>query len=115
VFPSIQVLEDAEDVLRRIYPEDQLEDLEERAEQRRERREERDHPESVGTDDQDADQDQDADDDRADDVDDQDGEKWVAFGDSGLEPHQLANALERDYLDQQHVELRVDPYDWIAG
>ncbi len=127
VFPSIQVLEDAEDVLRRIYPEDQLEDLEERAQQRRERREERDHPSSVDDDDQDGDADRDGDED-VDDLEDsddgrdrdvgdadQDAEKWVAFDDSGLEPHQLANALERDYLEPDHVELRVDPYDWITG
>lgn len=48
VFPSLAVLDEAEAILRRIYPDDQVDDMTERAEERRERRENRDDPGSVG-------------------------------------------------------------------
>ncbi len=110
VFPTLAILEQAEDILRRIYPEDQLEDIQERAEQRREDREQRDDPDDVDAGDQDDDQD-DVDDDRDDDAE----ETWLPFDELALEPHQLANALESDYVEQPHVRVRTDPYgSWIG-
>ena len=31
-----------------------------------------------------------------------------------LSPEELRNALERDYLDDEHVAIRTDPYDWLG-
>lgn len=110
VFPSLAVLEEAEDILRRIYPDDQVDDMKERAEERRERREQRDDPSSVGAGDQEESDDA-GDDDRAD----QESTTWRYFSETILEPHQLSNALEKGYVEPDHVRVRVDPYDWIDG
>ncbi|WP_418284767.1 winged helix-turn-helix domain-containing protein [Halorubrum sp. DTA46] len=115
VFPSPAALKSSKEILRRIYPDDQVDDLEERAVARRERREERDDPTSVG-DDQDPDDLEDSrdagDDDRADQ---DDANTWRYFDETILEPHQLSNALEKGYLEPDHVRVRVDPYEWIGG
>lgn len=112
VFPSPAVLDEAEDILRRVYPEDTVDDMMERAEERRDRREARDDPSSVG----DGDGDQEGTDDDGDgDLGDQESNVWRYFGETILEPHQLANALEKGYLEPDHVRVRVDPYDWIDG
>jgi DNA-binding transcriptional ArsR family regulator len=106
VFPSLAVLDEAEDILRRIYPDDQVDDMKERAEQRRERREDRDDPSSVG----DGDQEESADDQ---DGDDEISSSWSYFSDLSLEVHQLANALERGYLDGDEVRVRTDRRSWV--
>jgi len=108
VFPSLAVLDEAEDILRRIYPDDQVDDMMDRAEERRERREERDDPSSVG--------DQEESDDQEDDASDGDRgrrSEWAYFEDLSLEPHQLANALDREYLDGDEVRVRTDRRDWV--
>ena len=111
VFPSLAALEASKDILRTIYPDDQVDDMMERAEERRERREERDDPSSVGDDQEETDDVDDAGDgDRGDDA-----NTWRYFSETILEPHQLANALEKDYLEPEHVRVRVDPYEWIDG
>ena len=113
VFPSPAVLDEAEDILRRVYPEDAVDDMMERAEERRERREARDDPSSVGGDQEESDDvDGAGDDDRGDE---DDANTWRYFDQLDLAPHQLANALEREYLEPDHVRVRVDPYDaWIG-
>ena len=108
VFPSLAVLDEAEDILRRIYPDDQVDDMMERAEERRERREERDDPSSVDDEEESDDQEDDA----------GDGDRgrrseWAYFEDLSLEPHQLANALDREYLDGDEVRVRTDRRDWV--
>jgi len=111
VFPSLAVLDEAEEILRRIYPDDQVDDMKARAEERRDRREERDDPTSVGDDLEGSDDADDAGDDR----DDQERNSWRYFSETILEPHQLSNALEKGYLEPDHVRVRVDPYEWIDG
>jgi len=103
VFPAPAVLEEAEEILRKVYPDDQQEDMNERAEERRDRREEQGHPDDV-------------DDDRDDDVDGgrERSSVWEYFSDLDIEPHQLANALERDYLDEDEVRVRTDRRDWVS-
>ena len=107
VFPSLAVLDEAEEILRRIYPDDQVDDMMERAEERRERRENRADPSSVG------------DQEESDDQDDVDGDRergrshWEYFEDLSLEPHQLATALDREYLDGDEVRVRTDRRDWV--
>lgn len=107
VFPSLAVLEDAKEILRTIYPDDTAEDLAERAEKRRERREEQDDP---------GDDLEDIDDEETDDQDDgdRDRSRWSYFSDLDLQPHQLANALEREYMDGDEVRVRTDRRDWIG-
>ena len=108
VFPSLAVLDEAEEILRRIYPDDQVDDMMERAEERRERREERDDPSSVD--------DQEESDDQENDAGDGDrgrNSEWAYFEDLSLEPHQLANALDREYLDGDEVRVRTDRRDWV--
>lgn len=105
VFPSLFVLDKAEEILDRVYSGDLLEDQEERAEERRRRREERDDDQEE-SDDQDVDELDDQDDDR-------DRGRWEYFRDVDLDPHQLSNALERDYLDDDEIRVRVDRRDWI--
>ncbi|WP_058365104.1 winged helix-turn-helix domain-containing protein [Haloparvum sedimenti] len=107
VFPSLAVLNEAEDILRRIYPDDQVDDMIDRAEKRRERREERDDPSSVDDLEESDDQDDAGDGDRRRDS------EWAYFHDLSLEPHQLANALEREYLDGDEVRVRTDRRDWV--
>ncbi|EMA59918.1 winged helix-turn-helix domain-containing protein [Halorubrum kocurii] len=113
VFPSLAVLDEAEEILRRVYPDDQVDDMMDRAEERRERREARDDPSSVGGDQEETDDvDGAGDDDRADK---DDRNTWRYFSETILEPHQLSNALEKGYLEPDHVRVRVDPYEWIDG
>jgi DNA-binding transcriptional ArsR family regulator len=110
VYPSPIVLDKADEILDRVYSGDLLEDLDERAEERRERREnldDQDDDHDGAVDDDDVDQD-DRDDDR------DEPASWSYFRDLELEPHQLANALERDYLDDDEVKIRVDRRDWIT-
>ena len=110
VFPSLAALENAKDILRTIYPDDTVEDMVDRAEKRRERREERSEPGDVDGDDlEESDDDQD-DGDLAGD----DSSTWRYFDDVGLEPHHLANALENEYLEPEHVRIRTDPYAWVG-
>ncbi|TKX57448.1 winged helix-turn-helix domain-containing protein [Halorubrum sp. ASP1] len=111
VFPSPAALESSKEILRRIYPDDQIENMMERAEERRERREERDDPSSVGDDDQDADDLEDSDD--AGDDDRSRNSEWEYFEDLRLEAHQLANALEKEYLDGDEVRVRTDRRSWV--
>ena len=106
VYPSPIVLDKADEILDRVYSGDLLDDLEDRADERRERRE--------NLDDQDDDQDVDDDVDQDDRDDDRDSSSWSYFRDVDLEPHQLANALEREYLDDDEVRIRVDRRDWIT-
>ncbi len=105
VFPSLEVLENAEEILRTIYPDDAQEDMSERAEERRERRDELDDREPPETDD--------VDDHLESDDGDRDRGSWSAFADLDIEPHQIANALEREYLEPEHVRIRTDPYEWV--
>ncbi|WP_066418467.1 DUF7845 domain-containing protein [Halorubrum aethiopicum] len=107
VFPSLAVLEEAEDILRTIYPDDQVDDMKERAEKRRDRREERDDPGTVD--------DQEESDDQADEAGDGDRgrSEWAYFEDLSLKPHQLATALEREYLDGDEVRVRTDRRTWV--
>ncbi|WP_281194744.1 winged helix-turn-helix domain-containing protein [Halorubrum sp. F4] len=111
VFPSPAALESSKEILRRIYPDDQIEDMMERAEARRERREERDDPSSVGDGDQEESDDDDQDDegDRG-----RDRSRWSYFEDLPLEAHQLATALESEYLDGDEVRVRTDRRDWLG-
>jgi DNA-binding transcriptional ArsR family regulator len=102
VFPAMSILYKAEEILDKIRAGETYEDQEERAEERRRRREELDDQD----DDRDDRDDQDVDDDR-------DRSRWEYFSDVDLEPHQLSNALEREYLDDQEVRIRVDRRDWI--
>ena len=104
-----EVLDEAEEILRRIYPDDQVDDMMERAEQRRERREERDDPSSVGDGDQEASDDQD---------DARDGDRgrnseWEYFENLRLEAHQLATALEKEHLEGDEVRVRTDRRDCV--
>ncbi|SNZ06182.1 Winged helix-turn-helix DNA-binding [Natronoarchaeum philippinense] len=106
VFVSRQLLDRAKEIVREVYPDDQAEDMQERAEERRQRREERD----------DEARDHDGLDEPADsetDAPDRAGNDWEYFDLLDLEPHQIANAIERGYLEENHVRLRIDPYDWI--
>ncbi|TKX78817.1 ArsR family transcriptional regulator, partial [Halorubrum sp. SD626R] len=96
---------------RRIYPEDTVDDMMERAEERRERREERDDPSSVGDQEESDDLDDDAGD--ADDGDRGRNSEWAYFEDLRLEAHQLATALEKEYLDGDEVRVRTDRRDWV--
>jgi DNA-binding MarR family transcriptional regulator len=106
VFPSLDVLDRAEEILRTVYPDDVLLDMNARAEERRERREEKEHPDGVDADDVQ----EDGADDRGDDG---RASTWEYFADLDIEPHQLANALERDYLDENEVRVRTDRRDWV--
>lgn len=106
VFPSLAVLEEAEHILRTIYPDDQVDDMKERAEKRRERREERDDPSSVGDQEESDGQDDAGDGDRG-------RSEWAYFEDLSLKPHQLATALEREYLDGDEVRVRTDRRTWV--
>lgn len=105
-FPSLQVLDKADEILNRIYPDDMAEDLNERAEQRRERREERNDPDEVDDGLQ-----EESDDDR--DQSSSSSSTWRYFDALEMQPHQLANALEREYLDGDEVRVRVDRRDWV--
>ena len=110
VFPSLAALESSKDILRTIYPDDQVEDMMDRAEERRERREERDDPSSVG------DQEESDDLEDSDDAGDDDrgrNSEWAYFEDLRLEAHQLANALEKEYLDGDEVRVRTDRRSWV--
>lgn len=66
-----------------------------------------DDPSSVGGDQEESD-----DVDRADQ---DDANTWRYFSETILEPHQLSNALEKGYLEPDHVRVRIDPYEWISG
>lgn len=96
VFPSIEVLDNASEILRTIYPDDEQTDMDDRAEERRDRRESHD-----------VDDDQNSDDDR-------DRDRWEYFGDVDLDPMQLAAALDRDHIGDDDVRVRVGPYDWLG-
>lgn len=102
VFPSLAVLDKAEEIMREIYPDDTVDDQRDRAEERRQRREDRDDP----TTDQDDDQD-DADDDRR-------SSRWEYLDDLGIDADQLATAVDNEYLTEDHVRVRTDPYDWLG-
>ena len=39
--------------------------------------------------------------------------EWEYFEDLALEPHQLATALEREYLDGDEVRVRTDRRTWV--
>lgn len=106
VFISLQLLDRAREIVREVNPGDQAEDMAERAEERREKREQRDD---------DARDESGLQEDTDDDSDDDRGERgdWEYFELLELEPHQVANALERGYLAEDHVRLRTDPYGWI--
>jgi tetratricopeptide (TPR) repeat protein len=109
LFPSLAALENAKEILRTIYPDDQVDDMIDRAEERRERREERDDPSAVGDDDRD-------DVDQEDDAGDGDrgrSSEWAYFEDLRLEAHQLASALEKEYLEGDEVRVRTDRHSWV--
>jgi DNA-binding transcriptional ArsR family regulator len=103
VFPSIEVLDQAAEILRTIFPGESIDEIEERADERRENREQRDDPDGVDVDDE-TDDDSSSSSSRSD---------WRYFSDVDVEPHQLANALERDYLDDDELRVRVDRRDWL--
>ena len=107
VFPSLAVLDEAEEILRTIYPDDQVDDMKERAEKRRERREERDDPSSVDQEESDDQEDEAGDGDRG------RNSEWAYFRDLSLEPHQLATALDQEYLEGDEVRVRTDRRDWV--
>lgn len=144
VFPSRAVLEEAEEILDRVYPGDLAEDRAERADDRRQRRQELaeeraeadeddgdasdedvdlDLLEDAEDDSLDASDDVDDDEDELDevdvatgaDVDDLDSDpEWVPLEDLPLDPDQLAAALDRDHLEPDHVRVRTDPYGWLS-
>ena len=66
--------------------------------------EERDDP-----DDQDDRDQEDVDDDS-----DRDRSSWEYFDLRALGPDQLATALEDGHIDDGHVRIRTDPYDWLS-
>lgn len=141
IFPSRAVLEEAEEILRRVYPGDMAEDRAERADDRRQRREERDDPHADADEDDDADEvdeeeeedvddvgdgDLDRDEDELEDdpgeidvaadedVDDLETEpEWATLPDLPVDADQLAKALERDHVEPDHVRVRTDPYGWL--
>lgn len=104
VFPNLEVLDEASEILRQVFAGDSIDDMNERAEERRERRERGDYDRTP--DPAPDDRDDDASSSRAD---------WRYFRDVPIEPHQLANALERDYLDDDEVRVRVDRWEWLTG
>lgn len=101
VFPSLEVLDNASEILRTIYPDDEQRDMKERAEERRERRESETDGDDVDL--------EAGDDDR-----DRDRNQWEYLSELHLEPGQLASAIERDHVDDDHVRVRTDPYDWLG-
>lgn len=120
-FSSRTLEEAADDVLDEINPDDTIEDQRRRAEDRRERRLERaeDQAESSETDDV---EDEDAAsgsaggtaDGSASGNDEDDAEIWRTFGEVAVTGDQLGRALEEEYLEADHVEIRTDPYPLFA-
>jgi len=105
VFPSPAVLDDAKEILRKVYPDDMVDDMDDRAEERRQRREERDDPD---TNPDDQEENNDADDDR-------DRSEWEYFAELfEIGPDQLATALDRGHIEEDHVRIRTDPYNWLG-
>ena len=108
VFPSLEVLDNAREILRTIYPDETIDDMNERAQERRERREERDDPApDAGT----------TDDDSTTSSDDESGSSssWRYLADVELDGPRLATALERQYLGERDVRIRVDEIPWATG
>lgn len=107
VFPSLAVLEDASEILRECYPEDQAEDMAERAEQRRQRREERREARGEASDDAvDSSDNGDSQDERHD---------WRYFDHLPVKADELATAVNNDWLPGDHIRVRVDHHDWLTG
>lgn len=108
VFPSLEVLENAREILRTIYPDETIDDMNERAQERQERREELDDPApDVGA----------SDDGSSADSDDGSGSSssWRYLADVELDGPRLATALEREYLGETDVRIRVDGIPWATG
>lgn len=113
VFPSIQVLRSAEEIMRECYPDDTIEAAMSRAEDRRDRREQLQDESNV--DDGDRESSDDADQEGGDAEDSStNSTTWRYFDDLALEPGQLAAALDRDHIDADHVRVRTDPYSWVG-
>jgi len=106
VFPSLEVLDDAAEILRKIYPEETVDDITDRAEERRDRRDQLDDDPADDADDDETPGGQETPDDES--------NTWEYFGDLSLTPDQLAKALNSEYVDHDHVRIRTDAYDWFG-
>lgn len=96
-FSSRYMEEIGEGALDEIKPGNTIEDRKERANERRERREEREQE----RDDRKSSDDQTTDEDGCDPI-------WRYLEDVDLSPEQLATAIEREYLPEDHVRVRTD-------
>ena len=132
VYHNEELRVNAIEALQDVHPDEGITNIKDRAEQRREDREqqrreaaERDAgddaaDESGGASDGESDASSGSTSDQDDDVDDgrpdglRDGD-WRTFDALDvLSPEELRNALERDYIDEPDVAVRVDRYDWLA-
>ena len=97
-FSSRYFEELGEDALDTIKPDDTPEQREERAEERRSRRED-----NSSSDEEDRDQET------------SDGERneWRYLSDLPIDGDQLAAALDRGHIQDDHVRVRVDPHAWL--
>jgi hypothetical protein len=123
-FDTEELRINALDLLQEVHPDEGMHEIRERAEERREKRrqqrENNDTEESDETDKSDDsseggdDETTETEDDEHDDSDQMPAGEWRTFDALDLlSPEELRNALERDFIDEIHVAVRTDPYDWI--
>lgn len=108
VFPSLEVLDRASEILRTIYPGETFDDMNERAQERRERREERDER-APDVDETDADSTASSDDGSG------SSSSWAYLRDVELDGPRLATAIEKEYLGDRDVRIRVSEIPWATG
>lgn len=125
-FSSRTLEEHADDVLDEINPDDTIEDQRRRAEERRERRRERARDQDESSDPDDVQDDVDGAGATASDAadrsaggsssgtDQKDAEIWRTFGEVAVTGDQMGRALDQEYLEPEHVEIRTDPYPLFA-
>lgn len=124
VYENDELRINALDLLQEVHPDEGIPTIKERAEERREKRrqqrENNDNKESDETDESDDcsegsdDETTETEDNDSDDSDPLTAGDWHTFDQIDiLSPEELRNALERDYIEEPHVAVRIDPYDWI--
>ncbi len=124
VFPSLAALDESLEILREVYPHEQIDDILERAEQRRKKRKNQQQPDTHN----DADESDDTGENAVVAVDgdsDPKGEsgqtseqntRWQSLADlDNISADRLATALNQGWMPPGHIRVRSDPYDWIGG
>jgi len=113
VYHNEELRLNAIEALQQVHPDRGLDTIRSDGKERRERRHERAEADGHSDGEPDDGDDLDAEDDSAD-VD-RDEERWRLFREVLLDGSQLGRALDQQYIDPEHVQIRTDPYPEFFG